>query len=118
MTDMFLYNSGSLFQALKPEQNLTPGHRQPWVAEAWTSFKDSRQGRRRPSTARRPARPCRRRDPLQHAIYEKLGLKVPKTWAEFMANNAKIKAPGSPGDPDLRGHLDLAAFVLADFHNV
>ena len=26
------------------------------------------------------------------AVYSRLGLQVPKTWAEFMANNAKIKA--------------------------
>ena len=43
-------------------------------------------------------------------VYEKLGLSVPKTWDEFMANNAKIKAAGiDPGDPDLRRHLDVAA---------
>ena len=29
MTDMFWYNSGSLFQALKPEQNLAPVSRPP-----------------------------------------------------------------------------------------
>ena len=25
-------------------------------------------------------------------VYAKLGLQIPKTWAQFMANNAKIKA--------------------------
>ena len=29
------------------------------------------------------------------AIYEELGLTVPTTWAEFMANNEKIKAAGT-----------------------
>ena len=43
-------------------------------------------------------------------IYEELGLSVPKTWDEFMANNEKIKAAGKvPVDPDLRRHLDLPA---------
>ena len=44
-------------------------------------------------------------------IYADLGLTVPTTWAEFMANNEKIKAAGkvAPVDPDLRRHLDLAA---------
>ena len=43
-------------------------------------------------------------------IYEELGLSVPKTWDEFMANNEKIKAAGKvAGGPDLSRHLDLAA---------
>ena len=43
-------------------------------------------------------------------IYDELGLSVPKTWAEFMANNEKIKAAGKvAGDPDLRRHLDQPA---------
>ena len=52
-------------------------------------------------------------------VYEKLGLQVPKTWAEFMANNAKIKAAGI--DPVIQTYQDTwtsQLFVLADFHNV
>ena len=52
-------------------------------------------------------------------VYEKLGLQVPKTWAEFMANNAKIKAAGI--DPVIQTYADTwtsQLFVLADFHNI
>ncbi len=52
-------------------------------------------------------------------VYKKLGLKVPKTWDEFMANNAKIKAAGI--DPVSRPTGDTwtsQLFVLGDYHNV
>ena len=53
------------------------------------------------------------------AVFAKLGLQVPKTWADFMANNAKIKAAGI--DPVIQTFGDTwtsQLFVLADFHNV
>ena len=67
-----------------------------------------------PRTARSTA--CRSRPAMgggifyNTKIYEELGLSVPKTWDEFMANNEKIKAAGKvPIAPDLPRHLDLAA---------
>jgi raffinose/stachyose/melibiose transport system substrate-binding protein len=52
-------------------------------------------------------------------IYTKLGLKVPKTWAEFMANNAKIKAAGIAPVIQTYGETWTSQlFVLGDFHNV
>ena len=44
---------------------------------------------------------------------------MPKTWAEFMANNAKIKAAGIA--PVIQTYGDTwtsQLFVLGDFHNV
>ena len=39
-----------------------------------------------------------------------LGLEVPKTWDEFMANNAEAQGRRHrAGDPDLPGHVDVAA---------
>ena len=52
-------------------------------------------------------------------IYNKLGLTVPTTWDEFMANSAKIKAAGVA--PVIQTYGDTwtsQLFVLADFHNV
>jgi raffinose/stachyose/melibiose transport system substrate-binding protein len=53
-------------------------------------------------------------------IFDKLGLSVPKTWAEFMANNKKIKASGVP--PVIQGYQTdtwtSQLFMLGDFHNV
>src|SRR6266545_4452659 len=52
-------------------------------------------------------------------IYEQVGVSVPKTWAEFEANNEKIKAAGIP--PVLQTYGDTwtaQLFVLADNYNV
>ncbi len=52
-------------------------------------------------------------------IYAELGLSVPKTWAEFMANNEKIKAAGKVAVAQTYGDTWTSQlFVLADFFNV
>jgi raffinose/stachyose/melibiose transport system substrate-binding protein len=52
-------------------------------------------------------------------IYEQLGLEPPRSWDEFMANNAKIKEAGIP--PVIQTYRDTwtsQLLVLADFYNV
>ena len=62
------------------------------------------------STARRSAAPSAAASSTTRRSTRSSGLEVPKTWDEFMANNAKIKAAGiDPVAPELRGHVDLAA---------
>ncbi len=39
MTDIFTYNSGSLFQAINPQQNLVPLTGEAWQANVQDSFK-------------------------------------------------------------------------------
>src|SRR6266540_131422 len=39
MADVFEYNSGSLFQAISPEKNLTPVTNEAWVADLDDTFK-------------------------------------------------------------------------------
>ena len=56
MDDVFLYNSGSLFQALEPDKQLAPLTDQPWVKNLTKDFKRS-SARRRASTARRRGPP-------------------------------------------------------------
>ena len=52
-------------------------------------------------------------------IYEELGLTVPKTWAEFMANNEKIKAAGKVAVIQTFGDTWTSQlFVLGDYYNV
>ena len=53
-------------------------------------------------------------------LYKKLGLEVPKTWDEFMANNEKIKEDGSaaPVEQTYGETWTSQLFVLGDFHNV
>ena len=118
MTDMFWYNSGSLFQALKPEQNLAPVSDLPNVGDIDASFKTTVSAGGQLYGV--PAGQATGGGILYNkAIYARLSLQVPKTWAEFMANNAKIKAAGiAPVIQSYQDSWTSQLFVLADFHNV
>ena len=120
MAEVFAYNNGSLLQAIKPEQNLTPLDDQPWVGELDQTFAESSKG----SDGKLYG------GPLGTAfgggvlynipLYKKLNLQIPKTWDEFMANNEKIKADGS-ADPVEQTYGETwtsQLFVLGDYANV
>jgi raffinose/stachyose/melibiose transport system substrate-binding protein len=118
MTDVFLYNSGSLFQALNPQQNLTPLTGESWANQLEDIFKPTvsvgNELYGAPITSSTGGGILYNRK-----VYEELGLQVPTTWADFMANNAKIKAAGI--DPVIGTYADTwtsQLFVLADFHNI
>ncbi|QHF25501.1 extracellular solute-binding protein [Rathayibacter sp. VKM Ac-2804] len=119
MNDVFAYNSGSLFQALNPDQNLAPLSDEPWVDSLDEGFR---------TVVSTDA------DlygiPLGQAmggavlynkdVYSSLGLTVPKTWDEFIANSEKIKAAGDVA-PIIQTYGDTwtsQLFVLGDFANV
>jgi raffinose/stachyose/melibiose transport system substrate-binding protein len=54
-------------------------------------------------------------------VYESLGLQVPTTWDEFIANSEKIKSDGAGVAPILQSYGDTwtsQLFVLGDFANV
>ncbi len=119
MTDVFLYNSGSLFQAINPQQNLVDLTNEPWQADVLDSFKTVVTA---PDGTVRGA-------PIGAAmgggilynkpIYAELGLSVPKSWGEFMANNEKIKAAGKAAVIQTFGATWTSQlFVLGDFFNV
>jgi raffinose/stachyose/melibiose transport system substrate-binding protein len=118
MTDVFFYNSGSLFQALNPQQNLVPLTGEPWANQLEEVFKPTVSAENELYGA--PIGSASGGGVLYNKkVYEKLGLQVPTTWAEFMANNAKIKAAGIA--PVIQTYQDTwtsQLFVLADFHNV
>jgi raffinose/stachyose/melibiose transport system substrate-binding protein len=118
MTDVFLYNSGSLFQALKPQQNLTPLTGEAWAGQVEDIFKPTASVDNELYGA--PITSSFGGGILYNKkVYEKLGLQVPTTWAEFMANNAKIKAAGI--DPVIQSYQDTwtsQLLVLADYHNI
>jgi raffinose/stachyose/melibiose transport system substrate-binding protein len=118
MNDLFLYNSGSLFQALNPQQNLTPLTGEAWTGQIEDIFKptvsvgDELYGA--PITSSTGGGIF-----YNKKVYERLGLQVPRTWAEFMANNAKIKAAGiAPVIGTYQDTWTSQLFVLADFHNI
>ncbi|MET7425034.1 extracellular solute-binding protein [Dactylosporangium sp. NPDC005555] len=118
MTDVFMYNSGSLFQALKPEQNLAPIDDQPYVGSLDGTFKTTVSAGGKLYGV--PFGGATGGGMLYNkAVYARLGLQVPKTWADFMANNSKIKAAGVA--PVIQTYQDTwtsQVITLADFHNV
>jgi raffinose/stachyose/melibiose transport system substrate-binding protein len=118
MADVFEYNSGSLFQAIAPEKNLTPLDDQAWTGDLVDNFKTTVSANGKVYGA--PWGSFMAGAVMYNrAVYAKLGLQIPKTWADFMANNAKIKAAGI--DPIIQTYQDTwtsQLFVLGDFHNV
>jgi raffinose/stachyose/melibiose transport system substrate-binding protein len=117
MTDIFMYNSGSLFQALNPKQTMVPleGDYVDTLADA---FKQS-------VTA----------DDKVYGVpfgtfmgggilynipaYKELGLEVPKTWSQFEENSDKIKAAGKTAVIQTYGDTWTSQLlVLGDYHNV
>lgn len=118
MADMFKYNSGSLMQALDPAKNLVPLTGESWVANLDDTFKQTVSVGGQLYGA--PWGTATGGGVLYNKkVYSDLGLSVPTTWAEFMANNAKIKAAGT--DPVIQSYGDTwtsQLFILADYHNI
>jgi raffinose/stachyose/melibiose transport system substrate-binding protein len=117
--DILQYNSGSLFQALKPTESLADLTDIAGQANVIDSFKPvvtSTDGKVRgvPFGAAMGGGIY-----YNKKIYADLGLSVPKTWADFMANNEKIKAAGKVAVAQTYGDTwSSQLFVLADFYNV
>lgn len=119
MADVFVYNSGSLLQALDPNETLVPVTEEPWTENLAQTFIDAVSANGEifgapVGTAQAGAVMYNR------AIYEELGLEVPQTWDEFMANNAAI-AEQTDAAPVIQTYQETwtsQLFVLGDFHNV
>ena len=119
MTDVFRYNAGSLFQALNAPQTMLDLTDEPFQANVIDSFKPvvtATDGR----VYGAPEEAAMGGGILYNKkIYAELGLSVPKTWAEFMANNEKIKAAGKTAVIQTFGDTWTSQlFVLGDFYNV
>jgi raffinose/stachyose/melibiose transport system substrate-binding protein len=119
MADIFQYNAGSLFQALKPEQtlaDLSDLPAQAGVLEVFRTVVTGRDGNVRGV----PFGPAMGGGIFYNRkIYADLDLSKPKTWADFMANNRKIKAAGKVAVAQTYGATWTSQlFVLADFYNV
>jgi len=118
MTDLFFYNSGSLLQALNPDETLLNIADEDFVSnisETFVAGVSTDNG-----VYGVPAGTAMGGGVLYNtAIYEELGLEVPTTWDEFMANNAAIDEAGY--DAVIQTYADTwtsQLFVLGDFANV
>ncbi|MCG7287501.1 extracellular solute-binding protein [Cellulomonas sp. ACRRI] len=118
MNDLFWYNSGSLFQALKPDQNLVPLGDEDWVDsldENFATVVSTDQGLYgAPVGASFAGAVIYNKD-----IYADLGLEVPTTWDDYMANNQAIKDAGLVAVAQSYGDTWTSQVpVLGDFYNV
>jgi raffinose/stachyose/melibiose transport system substrate-binding protein len=118
MTDVFMYNAGSLFQALDPATNLIPLDDSVGTDDVEGSFLET-------VTADGdiygvPFGTAQGGGILYNrAVYDRLGLKVPLTWDQFMANNEQIQQAGlTPVIQTYEETWTAQLFVLGDFHNV
>ncbi|WP_062461377.1 ABC transporter substrate-binding protein [Demequina soli] len=119
MADLFVYNTGSLFQALAPSQTLLPLDDIANMAAVSDTFKAgvTADG----GVYGIPAGTAMGGGILYNIpLYEELGLEVPTTWDEFMANNAAIaeKSDAAPVVQTYGETWTSQLFVLGDFANV
>ena len=120
MDDMFFYNSGSLLQALDPSNTLVDISKQPFISNVVDSFFPtvSQNG----AIFGVPTGTALGGGILYNKkVFAQVGISVPKTWADFEANNAKLLAAGIPPVIQSYGGSDTwtsQLFVLADFYNV
>ena len=118
MPDVFRYNAGSLFRALNPPETMLDLSNEAFETNVIDSFKPvvSVDGK----VYGVPEEAAMGGGVLYNKkIYADLGLSVPKSWAEFMANNAKIKAAGkAPVIQTFGDTWTSQLFVLADYYNV
>jgi len=118
MTDLFFYNSGSLLQALNPDDTLLNIADEDFVGNISDTFLAG------VSTDNGvygvPAGTAMGGGVLYNtAVYEELGLEVPTTWDEFMANNEAIAATDvAPVIQTFGDTWTSQLFVLGDFANV
>ncbi len=118
MSDIFYYNSGSLFQALNPTESLVDLSGEPFIAnmvEAYLPTVSAGDGVYGVPTEGSLGGGIL----YNNKIYSDLGLQVPKTWEEFAANNEKIKEAGTAPICATYGDTWTSQlFVLADYYNV
>ena len=120
MTEIFWYNAGSLLQALNPSETLVDISDQPYIDNLVDGFLPAvSQG---DAVFGVPTETGMGGGILYNTqVYADLGLEVPKTWAELVANNEAIAEAGiapmmATFGPNSTWTSQL--FVLADYYNV
>ena len=118
MADVFFYNSGSLLQALSPSRTLIDLSDQPFMENLVESFVPTvSQGE---ATYGVPFGTGMGGGILYNkVVYEDLGLEIPMTWDDFVANNAAVAEAGLiPVVGSFADSWTAQLFVLADNYNV
>ncbi|QKJ20517.1 ABC transporter substrate-binding protein [Microbacterium hominis] len=119
MEDVFFYNSGSLLQAINPDQTLVDLSDQDWVGSLDENFVTTVSTDSgfygAPGGQSMGGVMLYNKD-----IYEELGLEIPRTWDAFMANNQEILDSGvaAPVIQTFSDTWSSQLFVLGDFFNV
>lgn len=120
MSDLFWYNSGALLQALNPNQTLVDISDQPFmdnISDAFIPTVSSGD-----AIFGVPMGTGMGGGILYNtAVYEELGLEVPLTWDEFVANNEVIAEAGITPVMATFGPNSVwtsQLFVLADYYNI
>lgn len=120
MDSVFYYNSGSLLQALHPDTTLVDLSKESWVKDLSKDFKSVVSTDKGLYGA--PYGTSFGGGVMYNKkVYEKLGLKVPTDWAEFISNSEKIKSEAPDVTPIIQSFGDTwtsQLFVLGDFANV
>jgi raffinose/stachyose/melibiose transport system substrate-binding protein len=120
MNDVFQYNSGSQIQGDHPDARLVNLAGEPWAKDVTRDFKDSVSGTTEGAFYGAPWGTTFSGGIMYNTkVFDKLGLSVPTTWDEFIADAQKIKASGVA--PILQSFGDTwtsQLFVLADFANI
>jgi raffinose/stachyose/melibiose transport system substrate-binding protein len=121
MDDVFSYNSGSLFQQIDPAKNLIPLTSESFISKVDSSFKPVVSVGK--DVYGVPMGSAFAGGILYNIpVYKKLGLQIPKTWDQFIANSQKIKAAGGGVAPIEQTYQTdtwtSQLFVLGDYANV
>ncbi|GAA4419458.1 extracellular solute-binding protein [Georgenia halophila] len=118
MADVFIYNTGSLFQALNPDETLVEMSDQPWLGDLDDQFVNTvstdngTYGNAWGATFGGGIL-------YNRTVYEDLGLEIPQSWDDFMANNEAIAEAGiTPVIQTYGSTYTSQLFVLADYGNV
>jgi raffinose/stachyose/melibiose transport system substrate-binding protein len=119
MAEVFIYNNGSLLQAIKAGAESHPAGRPAVGGQIDPLFAASSKG----SDGKIYGGPYGTAFGggvlYNIPVYKKLSLQIPKTWDEFMKNNETIKKAGiDPVEQTYGETWTSQLFVLGDYHNV
>jgi raffinose/stachyose/melibiose transport system substrate-binding protein len=118
MADIFIATSGALLQALNPERNIVDLTDEPWMERITDTFKSAASANGRvygvpfgSSTAGAWL--------YNKRVYRELGLQVPHTWKDLLANLDKVQAAGKTAlIGSYKDTWSAQLIVLADEYNV